>query len=462
MPIRTTTVGALLAAAALLTGCTSVVDGTASAANGLRTDATDSDLEVGLAEEGDETDRIARNALADVLTYWEEQFPLVYGEEFGVVEGGFWSIDPDETDEDDLPNSPCFDGLDELAGNAFYCYPDDRIFYDRAWMAGLAEDYGPFVIAEIMAHEMGHAVQGHADLNDESIVAETQAECFAGAWTAWVVDGNSSHFNVRAPALDDYLIGYLYFGDPPGSSPDAPSAHGSLFDQLSAFQEGYADGPEACAAFDSSRVFTSQVFDPNSNDEENRGNLPYDETVTQVDDVLTAFWEQAFADGFADTDPLGGDFAAPEVRAADGSGMVCSGEGENLDLQYCPEDGSVRYDEAELLEPAYDEVGDFALATLLALPYAMAAREQLGLPIEGPEAVTSAVCTAGWFARELYRGDVEETPLSISPGDVDEAAVVLLQYGTQHNVIPESGLTGFELVDFFRRGFVDGGAACGL
>ncbi|MGY1811612.1 neutral zinc metallopeptidase [Blastococcus sp. SYSU D00820] len=463
---RSTGLAAALAAAAVLTGCTGQVDGIATPAGGLRMDATDADLRVDLAEEGNETDRIARNALADVLDYWVQTYPGVYGEEFGEVEGGFWSIDPDETDEADLPDSPCFDSLEELEGNAFYCYGDDRIFYDRAWMEGLAADYGPFVIAEIMAHEMGHAVQGHADLDDPSIVAETQAECFAGAWTKWVVDGNSDHFTVRAPELDPYLLGYLYFGDPAGSDPDDPSAHGSLFDQLSAFQEGYADGPQACAAFDESRLYTLEPFEPRSEDEETGGNLPYDQTIEDVDHDLAAFWEQAFTTGFPSTPPLSGMPTFPDIEEGEGSGSVCTGEGDELDIAYCPDDGTVRFDGEDLLEPAYDAVGDYAVFELVAVPYALAIRDQLGLSTEGAEAFSSAICASGWMARELYLGEVDavaEAGIELSPGDVDEAAVVLLQYATEDDVIDDSaGFSGFELVDAFRQGFVQGGRACGL
>ncbi|WP_409328572.1 hypothetical protein [Trujillonella humicola] len=458
MHVRPTILVAAVAATVVLTSCTTQVGGVATPAGGLRMDATDADLVVGLAEDGDGTDRIARNALADVLDYWTATFPEVYGEEFGEVEGGFWSIDPDETDEDDLPDSPCFDSLDELEGNAFYCYGDDRIFYDRAWMAGLAEEYGPFVIAEIMAHEMGHAVQGHADLDDPSIVAETQAECFAGAWTQWVVQGNSRHFVVRPSELDRYLLGYLYFGDPPGSDPDDPSAHGSLFDQLSAFQEGYADGPQACAAFDEDRVYTLEPFEPA--EDGTGGNLSYEESVASAEEVLDAFWTQAATTGFADAPPLAATITPPDVRAGEQSGSVCTGEGPELDLQYCPGDGTVRYDAAGLLEPAYAEIGDYAVDALLAVPYALAVRAQLGLPTEGPEALAGAVCTAGWVARELFQEDVDGAPVEISPGDVDEAAVVLLRYGEQESVLPGSDTSGFELVDSFRQGFV--GGTCGL
>ena len=62
----------------------------------------------------------------------------------------------------------------------------------------------------------------------------------------------------------------------------------------------------------------------------------------------------------------------------------------------------------------------------------------------------------------MYLGEIDAAQLAISPGDVDEAAVVLLQYATDPAVVPDSGLSGFQLVDSFRQGFVDGGGSCGL
>ncbi|SDC15709.1 Predicted metalloprotease [Geodermatophilus telluris] len=461
MRVRPPAAAALLTLALTATGCSTVVVGVASPAGGVRTDATDADLTVHLAEEGDETDRIARNALADVLSYWDATYPEVFGGPFGPVDGGFWSIDPAETDPADLPEGPCFsDDVEDLADNAYYCPDEDLVVYDRAWMTGLAEDYGPFVVAEIVAHEIAHAVQAHAGLEDPSIVAETQAECFAGAWTQWVVRGESAHFAVRAEQLDPYLLGYVYFGDEVGSSPDAEDAHGSVFDQLSAFQEGYADGPAACAAFDSSRLYTEEEFD--GDEAATGGDLPYEEVVANTDDLLTAFWDQALTRGFPGTDPLGGVLDAPELRAADGAGAVCGGTGDERDLQYCPGDDSVRYDGGDLVKPAYVEVGDFAVPTLLGLPYAMAVREQRGLSVDDAAAVTASVCATGWLVREVHRGAVDGLDVEISPGDVDEAAVVLLRYATEPAVVPVARLSGFELVDDFRRGFVDGGVACGF
>ena len=78
-----------------------------------------------------------------------------------------------------------------------------------------------------------------ARLFTETIVREQHADCFAGAWTAWVADGQSEHTQIRAPELDEVLRGYLLLRDPVGTSINTEAAHGSYFDRISAFQEGF-------------------------------------------------------------------------------------------------------------------------------------------------------------------------------------------------------------------------------
>ena len=65
---------------------------------------------------------------------------------------------------------------------------------------------------------------------------------------------------------------------------------------------------------------------------------------------------------------------------------------------------TVYFDETELTRPAYEELGDFAVATALSLPYALAARAQADLSIDDGAATRSAVCLTGWYAAQWYNG----------------------------------------------------------
>jgi hypothetical protein len=111
--------------------------------------------------------------------------------------------------------------------------------------------------------------------------------------------------------------------------------------------------------------------------------------------------------------------------------------------------------------PAYEELGDFAVATALSLPYAQAARAQLGLSIDDSAATVSTVCLTGWYTARFFSGDFSDTT-ELSPGDVDEAILFLLAYGRTDSVLPNVEASGFELVGAFRDGFLQGGTACDL
>ena len=51
----------------------------------------------------------------------------------------------------------------------------------------------------VTAHEFGHAMQGRFGFarSGRSIQDETQADCLAGAWTAWVAAGEAEHVALR-------------------------------------------------------------------------------------------------------------------------------------------------------------------------------------------------------------------------------------------------------------------------
>lgn len=461
---RRTSLVLLCALAVLVPGCARVIDGQGQTTDGVRPNVAPSNLEI-VGSGDEEVDTVSRNALADLETFWEETFPEVYGAEFQPVAGGYYSVDPANFDPDDYPDDiGCFEDVEDVEDNAFYCFPQpsggDNIVYDRTLLAALAEEYGRFIPALVMAHEFGHAIQGReAPPSDLSIVFETQADCFAGAWTGWVADDNAEHFLVRPSELDDVLRGYLLLRDAPGSAPTEPGAHGSYFDRVSAFQEGYEDGAEACRNnYTDDRVFTLSEFS-SLEDLENDGNAPYDAPEGDVFEItevtLENFWSQAFDEIF-DTE-----WTAPTLQPFAGNRPECDGARQRRDVTYCQGENRVDFDDGELMPTVYEEIGDFAVTTLLAVQYAAAARDQLGLDFRGEDALRSNLCLTGWYsARFLLDG--ETLGAIISPGDLDEAVQVLLEYGNQPNVLPDVGLSGFQAVDLFRQGFLDGASACDI
>ncbi|MBB3085905.1 hypothetical protein [Geodermatophilus sabuli] len=307
-----------------------------------------------------------------------------------------------------------------------------------------------------MAHEFGHAMQARFGFSEVTIRDETQADCFAGPFTRWVADGNAEHVSLRVPELDDVLVGFLELRDPVGTDEDVEGAHGSGFDRVSGFHSGYTGGVGTCRdEFGPDRVFTAREFDDRL-DEANEGNAPYEDIGTLVADSLPLFYDSWFPQ------VAGTAFEAPAIAGFDGTAPDCGDmRAEDLDLGYCAADGTVYVDETDLLQPAYSDVGDFAVATAVSLPYAEAARDQLGLSTDDSAATVSTVCLTGWYTARFVDGDFEEVT-ELSPGDVDEAIVFLLTYGRSGSVLADVGTRGFELVGAFRDGFLEGGTACDL
>jgi predicted metalloprotease len=342
----------------------------------------------------------------------------------------------------------------DVENNAFYCSApgrpnSDSITYDKNFLAELADDYGRSLVPFVMAHEFGHAIQARFGFEGESINQETQADCFAGAWTRWVVDGNAEHVALRAPELDKIIRGYLITADPVGSDPNQQGAHGSYFDRVSAIAEGYDNGPADCRdKFGPDRVFTALEF--TEEDQANQGNSPYDETIDLIERSLPAFWTEVFPQAF------GKDFQEPAITPFDGTAPDCVAG--NRDLGYCADDQTVYYDEQDLTQPAHDQLGDFAVAAAIAMPYGLAVRDQAGLSTDDAAATRSAVCLTGWWHAQVFSG--RDPNVRIQPGDIDEAVEFLLAYGVDDKVFPNTDLSGFELLRSYRAGFLDGGGAC--
>jgi predicted metalloprotease len=408
-------------------------------------------------------DQLARNALTDLNAFWSEAYPEFFGEDFRPLENGYFSVDSDAVDESAYPDTGigCAGSPtkpEEVAGNAYYDPACDLIVYDRALLEELSTDYGRFLGPVVMAHEFGHAMQGRFGFaaSGRSIQDETQADCFAGAWTRWVRDGKAEHLSLRTPELDDVIRGFLLLRDDVGSDPNGSQAHGSYFDRVSAFYEGFDGGVGSCRDdFGEDRLYTAASF--TVGDLQTGGNA----SVAQIDDwvgtTLPEFWTGVFPSVY------GRDFSPPAVKTFNRTAPNCPGV-RNRDLGYCAADKTVYLDRIDLAEPAYHEIGDFALATAISLPYSLAVRKQAGLSTDDGAATRSAVCLTGWYEAQWFNGAFTESTdgAVISPGDIDEAVQFLLKYGVRPEVFPNTSASGFQLVGAFRTGFLEGGDACDL
>lgn len=423
--------------------------------------------ETGLDErEAPDVDTVVKAALLDVEAFWERSYEPVFGTPYEPLSGGFWAYGPDS----ELP--PCGDepfGYGDIAANAFYCPSDDLIAWDAVNLVpGLYEEFGGFTLGIVFAHEFGHAIQARADLfHLPTIVTELQADCFAGAWTADVAAGNSEFFEVTLEALDKTVAGFLSLRDGVGTSAADPAAHGTGFDRIGSFSEGYEQGLDACEAYpdrfaDDELVIVEIPF-TSQEDFERGGNLPLDELVPALLGDLEDFWTVVFTEiGEVWTpvaDVVGFDPDVDEVTC----GETYSGEVLVNAAFYCVEDDTVYLDTVYLV-PALNEIGDYAVATEIARQYAYAAQTRLGNLDNSRASNLQADCYTGVYASSGFLGNRENQQLFLSPGDLDEAVIAFLQRSDTTDDPEGSGdttvATAFERFDAFRSGFMEGLGAC--
>ena len=247
-------------AALLVASCATTVKGTAVSVfddpfkvagmpavdgpTGLRPGAKDPSREVEHSD-GGEIDNLGAASVSDIEDFWE----AVYGETFD--------------DDDFIPvkqliswdaagyDSVEFCGQDTYGlENAGYCLPERTIGWDRGQLLpDIKGNFGEIAVTNVLAHEYGHAIQHQARLNAKdtpTLVAEQQADCYAGSYMRWVAEGNSDRFTLSTgDGLNNLLAAVISFRDPVLNedvyAPDAKK-HGSAFERITAFQFGFIDG----------------------------------------------------------------------------------------------------------------------------------------------------------------------------------------------------------------------------
>ncbi|MEY3567234.1 MAG: hypothetical protein RLZ19_1248, partial [Actinomycetota bacterium] len=200
-------------------------------------------------------DRFLIDAIDDIEKFWEENYEVAYGGRYVRLEGG---VHPAYSDrESELPNGCQFVGdYEDVRDNAFYCDEGDFIVYDdESLFPGFAAEFGPATVAVIMAHEWGHAIQSTARRDTlysyVNTTLELQADCFAGAWAGHVEQNGLNGYRFSQSDITGALLGLIQIGDAPGSTSYDPAAHGSAFDRVSAFQDGFTGGVVPCADYES-------------------------------------------------------------------------------------------------------------------------------------------------------------------------------------------------------------------
>jgi predicted metalloprotease len=403
-------------------------------------------------DESDPVNKLAMQAIADLEQYWSERYPNLYNSDWQPVGGGFYAIYPSQGSEP----PPCTSDPLEVSGNAFYCSKEDVVAWDAEGLLPEQQaKFGDFVIPVILAHEYAHAVQARSNFTARTVTRELQADCFAGAWSRHAQDDGV--FDVNAADLDTALAGILELRDAPGTSKIDPSAHGSGFDRVSAFQDGYDNGLEKCSQYRDDEPMVLALPFTSAVDEARGGDAPYDSIVNGVPYDLEDYWTQVYPE-------VSGGQAWPPVRGLEpfdpGDPPTCGGESaEGYLLFYCVPDDYVGWDNVVAMPEIYRQGGDYAVATMLATQYGLAALHRLGDQSEEKTSTLRGDCLAGAYTASVILYNRPETSTyHISPGDLDEGIKALLVFRGEGDV--ERQGAGFARVRAFREGVINGAQPC--
>jgi predicted metalloprotease len=357
-----------------------------------------------VAEQALTADDAAALALTDVERFWSQR----RGDRTLRLRGGVVVFGREGEDAYDCGGAPV--PAEVLRENAVYCPAADSVVWDAAWLATLVRsDAGARAVALVTAHEVGHAVQARdAPGPQEPLGAELQADCFAGAWAASLVGGRSTVFRATEPDVAPMLLTLMELRDPLGASAARGAAHGTGFDRVVAFLDGYGEGEARCFAYPGAfRGTTSQSW-ADRDDEARAGDLPLGNGyLAAVRRDLVAFGD---AHGLVDPGR-----AAPRLEWVNAGEPGCGGPVDPAAAVVpCP-DGALEVRGGAAVALAAS--GDFALGAAVARAWFDAT-----LPERVRAGGYTPECLTGAWMGGLHPGArPRDRALVLSPGDLDEA-----------------------------------------
>jgi predicted metalloprotease len=188
--------------------------------------------------------------------FWAATFPEVFGKEYSPPTR-VYAYDPGAGDE----GLPC--GPDGPPGskNARYCLLIDTIQWDEPGLIlPFYNEIGDFAALFMIAHEWGHSVQGRLGILTGPYVTkakELQADCFAGAWAAYMEQEpllpDSTRVFLEQGDIDEATLGLFAARDSIGTPWLDPQAHGSGNQRIRAFNDGLDGGARRCIEGDRPR-----------------------------------------------------------------------------------------------------------------------------------------------------------------------------------------------------------------
>ncbi len=467
---RRSLTGALLAACTtlLVASCSTTVAGTAVSVfndpfrvagmpavdgpTGLRPDAEKPSRDVEKTD-GGEIDELAAASISDIEDFWKTAYGEIFDEDFTPVKALIsWDAGGFESQEF------CREDTYGLV-NAGFCFLDNTIGWDRGeLLPALRDSFGDIAVTNVLAHEYGHAIQHQAKLNKKdtpTLVAEQQADCFAGAFMRWVAEDNSPRFTLStADGLNSLLASVVSFRDPLLSEQEhdpGEDEHGSAFERITAFQFGFTDGAASCAAIDAKEIAQRRGDLPVELQRDQTGEWPVSE------ESVKAIFE-ALGTMFSPANP-------PQLSLDADAANDCPDARPSPPVSYCPGTNTIAVDMPKLealgTPSAQDEnggvvSGDNTAYSVLVSRYMLAIQnERGGLALDNAEAALRTACLSGVATTKMTEAVTtsDGNTVALTAGDLDEAVSGLLTNGlVASDVNGETVPSGFSRMDAFRNG----------
>ncbi|OBF36014.1 peptidase [Mycobacterium sp. ACS1612] len=425
--------------------------------SGLRTGAPKPSRTVTYTD-GGQIDVLAVQAVSDTEDYWKGAFHDVFGRGFTPARRLVsW-------DANSRAHTPSFCGQ-TTSGlvNAAFCPMDKSIGWDRGvLLPSLRKSYGDMAVAMVLAHEYGHSVQHQAQLNrpdTPTLVAEQQADCFAGSYMRWVATGDSRRFTLSTGnGLNALLASVISFRDPVIRSNGAVSRggeHGSAFERVSAFQFGFTDGPGTCKTIDLDEVRQRRGDLPVQLQRNETGNWPVSqESVKAVVAAMNILFEPE---------------RQPKLTLDAAEAARCPDARPTPPVSFCPATDTIAVDLAALKKLGAAGAGPIGLTgdntaySVLISRYMLALQDGLGLPLDSAETGLRTACLTGAATRKLAQQvrTPDGNTVALTAGDLDEAVAGLLTNGlAASDVNGTSAPAGFARIDAFRTGVLSDKDKC--
>jgi predicted metalloprotease len=418
-------------------------------------------------------DGFLTSAFEDIQAFWKDAFPAAYGAPFTPLSGGIFAAYPSRTAPIPGCGKPQSTYADVAEGTAFYCVDGDFIAYDDAkGLPDLVQQLGKEAVAVVLAHEFGHAIQSRAKEWDQpGVLKEQQADCFAGAWAAHVANGASSLVRFDDTDVRAGLVAMIQVADPvQGQGLDDPLAHGTGFDRVGAFQDGFQGGVARCTTFFTEGRTAKMIDIPFDVTDANQGNLPLidpnpdatkgpNDIVTQIPNSLNQFWTV-----LAEQNKV--PFTPPKFAPFDATGPLptCPGVAPSAwakNAVFCAADNTVHWDRAEMARLAGDPLtGDMSVGYLFSDAFSDALETALHSTAKGEHrALTEDCLTGAWVASIVPRKGQSPDKLSLSAGDLDEAVITAI---SRSDPTASTNINGsaFEKISAFRTGVLGGLNSC--